>query len=378
MSDLLVSEILILFLLFLPSVRPFSKSLKKAAALSILPFIALIISVLVIAGQGISFSLLPVIIIVIVCIITEFARFVMFLCRVPNDFYSIPSLLFRIFMLFLLTAVVFSCFYFSPESEYKTDYSKFLKQDVIIRLDGKKTNVGTCFVPKTSAHEQITVLVLGSFPNQIGNINTITGFLADAEYKTIELTNPENNYLWYMPKGGEEFISVFNSIIKKEIQINTKINIENFNSAISQIIENEKNSAVYVISEGIYNQAIYDYAAEHPEAFAGIFYVLSQEEHSSALSENRSAIKGINPKNVYVLQEDETLRFSKELGRYPVCFFLRSKEKLPHFGELRCRDVLAAGLLGSSRDLGKKDRIKVAEIFEKWLKIRSRITIGQR
>ena len=111
MSDLFVSEILVLILLILPLIRPFSKALKTAGAIPFLPLASFIILVFTIIGQGLIFSLIPTALIVIICIITEFARFVMFLKQVPNNFYTIPSILLRIFVLILLSGAFYAAFY---------------------------------------------------------------------------------------------------------------------------------------------------------------------------------------------------------------------------------------------------------------------------
>lgn len=365
MSDFLVSEILVLILLLPSSLRPFSKSLKKACAVPLLPLFAASILVFIIFGQGITVSLLPVIVIVAVCIITEFPRFVLFLSKLPNNFYSIYSVLIRIFTLALLGGAFFSAVYFSPEREYGAEVFEILKEKMELNLNGRKFCAGVSYTPQNTKDEHITVLVLNAYPDRIYGENTLSRFSAAARYKTVELTNAENSNLTYRPPHYEQFRAALYAILKKYFQDDRSIQNEPFNSVISEVLNHKKNTAVYAIAEGKYIQALYDYYTKKPDAFAGIFFILSEEDE----------IKGLNKTASYILDEREPLRFSPELANFPVCLFIRQKEKCAGSGELRCTDILAAQLLGSSRDLGRKDRLATAAVFEKWLGIRSGIKI---
>lgn len=368
MSDFLVSEILVLILLIPPCLRPFSKGLKKAGAVPLLPWFAAVILLFIMFGQGITVSLLPVIAIAVICIITEFARFVMFLNGLPNGFYSGFSYFLRIFMLILLGGVFFCTFYFSPERDYPANYSDFTKEDLIFNSNGKEFCGGVFYKPQNVKNEHITVAVLSAYPHCSSYSNTFSRFFANAGYNTVELTNPENINIKFLPKRYTEFLASCNAVLKRngKKEHKEKQNPDFFNFTVSEILNLRKNSSFYVIAEGRYRQALYDYFVQNPGAFSGIFFILSEEEEISGLNRERSCI----------LDERGQLKFSHELSEFPVCLFIRPKEKLSQFGELRCDDVLAARLLGASRDLGRKDRITAAEVFEKWLKIRDEITIG--
>lgn len=376
MSDLLVSEVLILFLLVLPILRPFFKQLKSTDAISILPLFALFISILVIVGQGISVSFLPILGIVIICIITEFTRFVMFLGGLPNNFYSFFSILLRFFLLILIITTTAYCFYFSPEAEYKLDYKNIKKENLVLKVSKKELEIAKVFTPNKLANEHIAVLILGSFYNpqdELNTMNTLTSFIANAGYKTIEMTQINEKEHWYSVKGYDSFTDVVYAITKKEMP-KSVINDKLFNSVISHIVEYTKGKELYVISEGKYSQAIQDYSVQQPKAFAGIFYVVSKENFS--IDKPQKEIRSLSENSFYILKEDQ-LSFSQEIVDYPVCLLLRDAEKLPNFGELRCNDILATKLLGSSRDLGKYDRLNLASIFEKWLKIKSAIKVSK-
>lgn len=78
MTDLLLSELVVLLLLLPVLLRPFSKSLKKGHAVPILPFLSLFVCICILIGQGIVLSLFIVIIFVLIICLSEVIRLIAF------------------------------------------------------------------------------------------------------------------------------------------------------------------------------------------------------------------------------------------------------------------------------------------------------------
>ncbi len=357
MSDFLVSEILVLVLLVPPLLRPFSKSLQTAAAVPVLPLCSAAVAALTIWGHGITVSFLPIPALIIICIITEFLRFAMFLGGLPNDFYSFPSILLRLFLSVLLLGAFFSAFYFSPEQEYKPVYSDISKEPLVLTKNGKEIRAGFCYEPKESKEKKgVRVLVLSPFSGSSGEPSTVSLYLADKGFTVIEPALSGGADKGFPVKRSEVFFAVLQTLLKKEPE---QILERAFDQALS--VPAEKERPLYVFAEGLYTRLLAEYTAKNPAAFEGVFYVISEDEKLP---------RSLSAENAYILDERKELRFSKSLSEYPACVLIRKKESLSGWGELRCEDVLAARLLGAERDLGRKDRLFTAATAEKWLELK--------
>ena len=85
MTDLLLSQLLVLLILLPVLLRPFSKNLQKGTAIPILPFISLFVCICTIIGQDIVlFSALLFLFVVIVCL-SEIIRLIAFFQGVLNE-----------------------------------------------------------------------------------------------------------------------------------------------------------------------------------------------------------------------------------------------------------------------------------------------------
>ena len=364
MSDFFVGEILVLLLLILPLIRPFSKALKAADAVPLLPFAALIILIFAIIGQGLMFSFIPTILIVIICIITEFARFVMFLRQVPNNFYTIPSVLLRVFVLFLLAGSFFAAFYLSPEREYSVSTLINEKTNINFFLEGIEKEAALCYTPEPCAEPNQVIITVPSFPLSSDELDTSGRYLLDEGYKISELILGKKKGFKYGFKRSEIFFAVWDSLFK-----NPKSNKEDRElvPAIEAISSFYKGKELFLFAEGERITELCDYYNKNPNAFSGAFFVLSEDDPLP---------KGLK-EDLYTVLYEKDLKFSEASAEFPICFLIKPKECLAAFGDLRGNDILAGILLGSSRDLGRENRLETLRTFEKWLTLRSKITIGQ-
>ncbi|EMB22344.1 hypothetical protein [Treponema denticola] len=364
MSDLFVSEILVLILLVLPLIRPFSKALKTAGAIPLLPLVSLIVLILSIIGQGLIFSLIPTALIVIICIITEFARFVMFLRQVPNNFYTIPSILLRIFVLILLSGAFYAAFYFSPEREYPVFTSITEKERISFIADDKETKAGVYYKPEPCRNEKEAIIIVPPFPNR--EVGTFDRYLLNEGYKVASLSLPKKTGYKYKLKNSEIFFSVVDSVLNtKTEQASKNVGDENLGISLPSLIRFFGDTELFLIGEGDQVQGLLDYYNKNPNAFSGAFFIISEDlPLPDGLKEG-----------TYTVLNEKDLKFSENIALFPICFFIQSKESLIGFGDIRGNDIFASFLLGSSRDLGRQDRINTIKAFEKWLNLRASRTI---
>lgn len=364
MSDLFVSEILVLILLVLPLIRPFSKALKTADAIPLLPLVSLIVLILSIIGQGLIFSLIPTALIVIICIITEFARFVMFLRQVPNNFYTIPSILLRIFVLILLSGAFYAAFYFSPEREYPVFTSLAEKERISFIADEKEKTAGVYYKPEPCRNEKEAIVIVPPFPNEVAG--TFDRYLLNEGYKIANLSIPKKTGYKYKLKNSEIFFSVFDSVFNtKTAEVSKNAGNENLGTSLSHLIRFFWDTELFLIGEGAQVQGLLDYYNKNPNAFSGAFFIISED----------SPLPDGLKEGTYTVLNEKDLKFSENIALFPICFFIQSKESLTGFGDIRGNDIFASLLLGAERDLGRQDRLKTVKTFEKWLNLRSSLTI---
>ena len=365
MSDLFVSEILVLILLVLPLIRPFSKALKTAGAIPLLPLVSFIILVFTIMGQGLIFSLIPTALIVIICIITEFARFVMFLRQVPNNFYTIPSILLRIFVLILLSGAFYATFYFSPEREYPVFTSITEKERISFIADEKEKTAGVYYKPEPCRNEKEAIVIVPPLANG-EYAGTFDRYLLNEGYKIASLSLPKKTGYKYKLKNSEIFFSVFDSVFNTKIaEVSKNAGNENLGTSLSSLIRFFGNTELFLIGEGTPVQDLLDYYNKNPNAFSGAFFIISE---GSPLPDGLK-------EGTYTVLNEKDLKFSENLALFPICFFIQSKESLTGFGDIRGNDILASLLLESDRDLGRQDRVNTIKAFEKWLNLRASRTI---
>lgn len=363
MSDFFAGEILVLLLLILPLIRPFSKALKTADAIPLLPLASLIVLIFAIIGQGLIFSFIPTILIVIICIITEFSRFVMFLRQVPNNFYTIPSILLRVFVLFLLAGSFFAAFYLAPEREYRVSTLLREKNTVKFISDRKEQEAAFCYTPEPCAKPNQVIITVPSFPVSSNELGTSGRYLLDEGYKISEIILEKKQGFKYRFKRSEIFFEVLDSILKKPKSYTED---KKLIPAIEAISSFYKGSELFLFAEGERVVQLCDYYNKNLNSFSGAFFVLSEDEPLP---------QGLKD-NFYTVLYEKDLKFSDTSAKFPICFLIKPKESLASFADLRGNDVLASLLLGSSRDLGRENRLNTLRTFEKWLSLRSGITIG--
>ncbi len=118
MSDIFIAEILVLLLIFPVIIRPFSRTLQWMQGLAILPIVALLCQILIIAAFNLRFSYLPVVLLVVLVLLANLSRLFRFLRSLPTDWFGFSALLIHGFLLLLFALTAVSLFLFKPEGNY--------------------------------------------------------------------------------------------------------------------------------------------------------------------------------------------------------------------------------------------------------------------
>ena len=118
MSDLFIGEMLVLVLLLPVFLRPFIRGLQWIQGIPLLPLLALLLSVGLVAGIGLPVSLAPVLLLVFVAFVHNLPRLVNLFRGLPTDWYGFPTTVVNGLFLAVLTAVATFAFIFAAENRY--------------------------------------------------------------------------------------------------------------------------------------------------------------------------------------------------------------------------------------------------------------------
>lgn len=292
MTDLLLSQLLVLLILLPVLLRPFSKNLQKGTAIPILPFISLFVCICTIIGQDIVlFSALLFLFVVIVCL-SEIIRLIAFFQGVLNDFYGIASIIFRIVLLLLFCGMVYAAFRFAPEAHTKTEHQLVVRSidltDIPQRLQQKlQFFEGRLIERQGGADKKTLVIVTETYPDS-GYPGTIAALLADQGYTVAELYTTPHRIISRM----DLYVRLFRIIGKKDARYLAKEAEPHISSAFSDSIETilnryGSNKRLFLYTEGIYTALAEHFCAAHQGAFTGVFFNLSAEDPLPAIPEER-------------------------------------------------------------------------------------------
>ena len=411
MTDLLLSELLALLLLLPVLLRPFSKGLKKGAALPILPFLSLFVCICIAVGQGIVLFLFILSLFALIVCVSETIRLVAFFQGMLNDFYGIASIILRAALLILFCGMMYLAFRFAPEASVKTVYPLTVRnaerteaapqpsraaasdtaateQAPVIAPASQVNPIESVLIERQGgADKKALVIVAEAFPAS-GRPGALASLLADTGYTVLEITQLKaqrsiprtalyGKLLRLISKKEQRFLA-------KETDPQTAAFFSEFlKQAISRYGRNKR---LFLYAEGVYTDLAAQFCAEHPGTFTGVFFRLSEEEPLPQIPEGwaniireeaEQPVSGADPaggaaalasgSNAAELSTPTAPPESAiEAAPLPFCCFIQPYSELAGFGSLRAEDILAAELLGSGRSIGRKDKAEAAAAFNRY------------
>ena len=406
MTDLLLSELVALLLLLPVLLRPFSRYLKKEAAIPILPFIGLFVCICIAAGQGIVLILFILILFTLIVCISEMMRLVAFSQGMVNDFYGIASIILRAVLLILFGGTAYLIFRFAPESSIKTGYPLTIRNTELTETASPVNPIKSILIERQGgADKKALVIVAETFPSS-NRPGTIAALLADKGYTVLEIIQLNHRdiipraplYGKLLPLAGKKE----HRFLSKEADPQTAVFFSKFiENAVTRYGGNKR---LFLYAEGVYTDLAAQFCTEYPGIFTGVFFCLSEEEPLPQIpegwaniirEEDGQAAAGTEsltePAIPAPASSDRTAAAGETASRetmhsaptstpdtavqsmliaseplLPFCCYIRPYSELAGFGALRAEDILAAELLGSSRSLGRKDKTAAAAAFDRY------------
>ena len=417
MTDLLLSELLALLLLLPVLLRPFSKGLKKGAALPILPFLSLFVCICIAVGQGIVLFLFILSLFALIVCVSETIRLVAFFQGMLNDFYGIASIILRAALLILFCGMMYLAFRFAPEASVKTVYPLTVRnaerteaapqssraaasdtaateQAPVIAPASQVNPIESVLIERQGgADKRALVIVAEAFPSS-GRPGALASLLADKGYTVLEITRLKGKSI--IPRA-----ALYGKLLrlagKKEQRFLTKETDPQTAAFFSEFLKQAiprygRNKRLFLYAEGVYTDLAAQFCAEHPGTFTGVFFRLSEEEPLPQIPEGwaniiREAaglpVSGADPAGgaaaslsgrtavtapALLAGDDITAppESAIEAAPLPFCCFIQPYSELAGFGSLRAEDILAAELLGSGRSIGRKDKAEAAAAFNRY------------
>ncbi|MEL3906552.1 MAG: hypothetical protein P1P65_05945 [Treponema sp.] len=358
MTDLLLSELLVLVLLLPVLLRPFSKLLKKGYAIPILPFIALFVCICIIIGQGIILPFFILLTFTLLVCISEIIRLTAFSQGVLNDFYGTPSIMLRLVLLVLFGGTVYLCFRFAPEPRYKPEHPLIIRPIALAEEPANPVQ-GFLIERKNGADKKMLAVVAESFPAD-GQAGTTALMLADKGYTVLDITRLEHRYL---PRFAL-YQALLRTAGKKERFLPKEKNpqtAEFFQTFIKKTVRlYGQHKRLFFYTEGIYTDLTAAFCADNAGLFTGVFFNLSEDEPLPAAPDGWAAL-------IRREAEDEAAA-ALDNGTHPrpFCFYIQPRQELAGFGSLRADDSAAAELLGSGRSIGRRDKAAAAAAFDRY------------
>lgn len=370
MSDLFISEILILLLLLPVLLRPFFRRLQRIEGIALLPLLAILSCLAVIAGLGLRVSFLPVLLFTSLVFISSLPRLFKLFFHLPTDWYSPLSVLYTVILVVLFIVVVCVSWIFAPEPSYtgKALVQRKVFMQSVSRGVQAKFVVLTPVNSSSSGTNRSVVILSGDISSRTGNRDTTAWILAENGYIVVEADfSAKNDFktpLFRLPVF-RHFITLVGKIKTGSNILTDEAELSSFHekelSRLIQFVHKEygPSTTLFVISEGSSCNALVTKMNENPDGISGAVCIASQDfsllQSSSAGSVTVKIDSGMMPSNA---------------GSVPILLLTGDSQFLYGYGELASDDVLAAILCGGKRDSGRKQAELTGRRILTWLSMR--------
>lgn len=354
MSDLFISELLVFVFLLPVLLRPFSASLKNAAAVLLLPVFAIVLSILIIIGQGCYFSSVLALVFSILVFLFSLPKFSKFVVHLPTRTYSTAEIVIMSILLVCAVPVLVVIFTFVPMRTFKS--SDQITNTEIVLDEYPGTSFGTVSMLDNADNEKPCIIFLPNIPYSSQETNTIASYFVEQSYKVIKLTRLKK--IGIPIKNFYNFITAFSLLFNKEFNLFTESKFlpastdsSEISAFLTKIIEKYAgDSRVFIFSDGIYN----DIALQYPQSDSVHTCILTNKKFSP-------------PNGAFLIDKTKEVSFDKTARYANQLIIIDDDKNLPGFADMAADDVLAARLLGGTIDVGRENRLNIAAILEKWI-----------
>jgi hypothetical protein len=371
MSDLFVGEILILFLLLPVMLRPFFRRLQRVEGISLLPLLAFLLAIMVIAAVGLALAFVPVFLFVFLVLLSELARVSRFFRHLPTDWYSPPAKVYYGFLLMLFVGVFCGAVFFAPEAIFFSgkDVRRVTVNETI--SPGARARITTWTAPTVgeAAKKSPIVILVEDFSSGAGGRRTTASILAENGYTVIEadfgsLSDFKNPVLSvpvlrkFLFRLALAFPGIPAPAAAGETMTVQLVDLDR----LVRLVRDRYGAdvRVFAVAEGSACKATVARMRAEPRLFAGVVCIVPAGNPGFDVPGEAieiSAASGSMPSSA---------------GTYPICVLSGDRATLYGYGEMAADDVLAAIRCGSVRDSGRKQAEFTARRISSWLSMRSK------
>lgn len=373
MSDLFIGEILVLILLVPVLLRPFSRRLQRVAGIPVLPLISFILCLLIVAGSGFRVSFFPVFLVTLFVFVFGLIRLARLLMGLPTDWYKPMSVAWNSFLLVVFACAVILSFINAPETgdPGASSVGRSVAYDDAgagLRARYVEWNAIGASAP-SGAVKPVVILVSDVGARGRGSAALE---LASAGY-TVLGADLSGSRAWRNPLMGSpdtrQFLAVAGEILKGSSFIVDEEELAgNQEDEIRFLVDRAReihgpSVSLYAIAEGRASRALFRYLRRNPVVFHGSVAIVNSSSASTlppvsgtdALPGGYAVLEGADGMMPAAAAESATLvLIGADHGQYGL-------------GELAADDVLAAKLLGGSRDAGRKNSVLIGRRIVAWL-----------
>jgi len=370
MSDLFISEILVLVLILPVLLRPFFRRFQRIAGIALLPLLAFLLCFAVIAAVGLRLTFLPVLLFSFLVLLSGISRMVRLFLGLPTDWYAPAATVFSGFLLLVFAAVFGTAVFLAPESNYTA--SREIGRTVSV--ERISPGIGARFSVYFSGERTVdsdapVVLLLGDISSGTGGRSTSALILAESGYTVIEadFTGRRDYGSGFLAFPSiRKFAALSGKILsgaslfttdEETLQVQSKelVRLElfarrNFGSK----------APLFVVSEGSGSLATLARMKAEPSLFSGVVCVVP-EDFAGSFSSAPGGFRTVSA---------ESGPLPPDAGVVAVLALTGDRKRLPGFGELGADDVLAALLLGGERDVGRLNAELSGRRIASWLAMR--------
>lgn len=368
MSDLFIGEILVLFLLLPVLIRPFLRRLQRVEGIPLLPFLAFLLCLAIIAGMGLRITFLPLFAFTVLVFVSGLIRLFRLFRHLPTDWYSPVSVAYNSFLLVVFVGVFFTSFLFAPETGYISKGR--VQRTLVLQTDSPYVRARyRVWSPEKSPNANPTVLFLGDISSSADGRNTTALLLAESGYTVIAADytcrRDYANLLLFVPSL-RQFSVQFGKIFSKCPKLTTDEEIFAAQSAeLSRMIAYARKTRgdsvpLFGIAEGSGCSALLACISSNPGTFNGGVCIVSPGK--------TSGLPAITDGLVVLDSADKMM--PANAGSSKVLELTGKEPALYGSGEISCDDVLAAVLLGGTRDADRKNAELTGRRIVTWFSLR--------
>lgn len=369
MSDFFIGELLVLVLLLPVVLRPFVPSLQKIRGILFLPVIALVVCVLIMAGIGFPVSFTPVFFATCFLAVNGLPRMIRALRGLAADWYSLSSRIVLGLFLPVFLGVVFASFFFAPESSYMAE-GIFQTTEHSERIAAAVRANRTRWAPPDARRDTGSVIFFGDISAGSLSRATLASVLAENGY-TVFADEYRSFYSWKNPLlswpvsrfAAARFGNILagRPLCTDEEEIH-RIQRANIARTMASLAPRLPDAPVFLVAEG---SAVIP-AAEYVRATGlreqGLVCLVSPK----TLDRVTRALDRSGFEDAYIVVASETRMVPRASAYLPVLVLSGEEGTMLGYGELDADDILAARLLGGSRDAGRKRAERLSRRITDW------------